>query len=205
MPFQRGGTGGIYMVHQESTISLEGAVHAKETQVQTMTKMALCVALCCVSGFISFPLPFTPGLVTALTMALGVTAFVLTPKQTFITICVYVMMGGIGLPIFPGGRGGLGALLGPTGGFYLAFPIAYLLVSYFKGKAINLKRYAIVNIILGVPLSYVGGLISMMLVMNVGLWEGLVMAVFPFIPGDIMKAVGAAFIAVKVNKVLANR
>jgi biotin transport system substrate-specific component len=31
------------------------------------------------------------------------------------------------------------------------------------------------------------------------------MAVFPFIPGDIMKAVAAAFVGVKVNKVLANR
>ena len=53
-----------------------------------MTKMALCVAFCCVTAYISFPLPFTPGLVTALTLALGVTAFVLTPKQTFMALLV---------------------------------------------------------------------------------------------------------------------
>ena len=90
------------MINQDSTINLNEAAQPKETQVQTMTKMALCIALCCVSAFISFPLPFTPGLVTALTMALGVTAFVLTPKQTFITVTLYVLMGGIGLPVFPG-------------------------------------------------------------------------------------------------------
>lgn len=198
-------TGGISMINQDSTINLNEAAQPKETQVQTMTKMALCIALCCVSAFISFPLPFTPGLVTALTMALGVTAFVLTPKQTFITVTLYVLMGGIGLPVFPGGMGGLGRLLGPTGGFYLVWPLVYTIVSCFKGKEINMKRYALVNIIFGVPLTYVGGLISMMLVMDVGLWQGLVMAVFPFIPGDIMKAVAAAFVGVKVNKVLANR
>ena len=44
----------------------------------------------------------------------------------------------------------------------------------------------------------------MMLVMKVGLWQGLLMAVFPFIPGDIMKALLAAFIGVRVNKMLEN-
>ena len=45
--------------------------------VRDMTKMAVCLAFCMVSAFISFPLPMTPGLVTALTIALDVTAFVL--------------------------------------------------------------------------------------------------------------------------------
>ena len=48
---------------------------------RAVTKIALCVAFCCVTAWFSFPLPFTPGLVTALTMALGLAAFVLTPKE----------------------------------------------------------------------------------------------------------------------------
>ena len=172
--------------------------------VRQMTKMALCLAFCCVSAFISFPLPFTPGLVTALTVALTVTALVLSPKLTFITIAAYVFLGAVGLPVFPGGMGGLGRLLGPTGGFYFGWPFVCLLVSLLKGKAVGFRRYALVAVLVGVPLTYVGGLISMMLVMQVGLWQGLIMAVFPFIPGDIMKALLAAFIGVRVNKMLAN-
>ncbi len=172
--------------------------------VRQMTKMALCLAFCCVSAFISFPLPFTPGLVTALTIALTVTALVLPPKLTFVTIAAYVFLGAIGLPVFPGGMGGLGRLLGPTGGFYFGWPFVCLLVSLLKGKVISFRRYAWVAVIVGVPLTYVGGLISMMLVMKVGLWQGLIMAVFPFIPGDIMKALLAAFIGVRVNKMLEN-
>lgn len=69
--------------------------------VRDMTKMAVCLAFCMVSAFISFPLPMTPGLVTALTIALDVTAFVLSPKLTFITVVAYVVLGAVGLPIFP--------------------------------------------------------------------------------------------------------
>lgn len=42
-----------------------GKKQAQLFTVQNMVKMALCIAFCCVSAFISFPLPFTPGLVTA--------------------------------------------------------------------------------------------------------------------------------------------
>ena len=59
---------------------------ASSITARDMTKIALCVAFCCVTAYISFPLPFTPGMVTALTLALGVTAFVLPPKQTFLAL-----------------------------------------------------------------------------------------------------------------------
>lgn len=170
--------------------------------VQEMMKMALCIAFCAVSAFISFPLPFTPGLVTALTVALTVTALVLPPRLTFIAIASYVFLGCIGLPILPGGVGGLGRILGPTGGFYLGWPFVCAIVSWLKGQDINIRRYMLVSVLVGVPLTYVGGLISMMQVMQVGLWQGLTMAVFPFIPGDIMKALLAAIIGVRVNKML---
>lgn len=187
-------------MQKETAISLS----KEKYTTRHMTKMALCLAFCCVSAFISFPLPFTPGLVTALTVALTVTALVLPPKLTFITIAAYVFLGAVGLPVFPGGMGGLGRLLGPTGGFYFGWPFVCLLVSLFKGRGISFRRYALVAVFIGVPLTYVGGLISMMLVMQVGLWQGLIMAVFPFIPGDIMKALLAAFIGMRVNKMLEN-
>ena len=99
----------------------------------------------------------------------------------------------------------MGRILGPTGGFYLAWPVAYYLVSLLKGRDISFKRYSLVGIIVGVPLLYAGGLASMMLLMDIDLQAGLMMAVLPFIPGDIMKSLGAAFLGVKVNKMLAKQ
>ncbi|MBR4696618.1 MAG: biotin transporter BioY, partial [Selenomonadaceae bacterium] len=61
------------------------------------------------------------------------------------------------------------------------------------------------NILIGVPLTYAGGLISMMLLLDVNFWQAMTMAVFPFIPGDIMKALAAAFLGVRINQALASR
>ena len=173
-------------------------------QVRDLTKMAMCVALCCVTAYISFPLPFTPGYVTALTFALSLSAYLLTPRQTFAVILIYILMGAVGLPVFAGGEG-LSRLVGPAGGFYFAWPIAYALLSLAKGEPPNFKRYLVTNILIAVPITYVGGVMSMMLVLDVGLWQAMTMAVLPFIPGDLMKATAAALLGVKIQKVLGGR
>ena len=67
------------------------------------------------------------------------------------------------------------------------------------------RRCNAAGIIVGVPLLYVGGLTSMMLLMDIDLKAGLMMAVLPFIPGDVIKALGAAFLGVKINKMLARQ
>ena len=173
-------------------------------QARDLTKMSLCVALCCVTAYISFPLPFTPGLVTALTFALSLTAYLLPPKQTFAVVTIYILLGAVGLPVFAGGQG-LSRLVGPAGGFYFAWIPAYALLSLAKGAVPNFKRYLAANILIAVPITYLGGLISMMLVLKVGVFEAAMMAVFPFIPGDIIKAAAAAVLGVKLQKNLERR
>ena len=173
-------------------------------QVRDLTKMSMCVALCCVTAYISFPLPFTPGMVTALTFALSLTAYLLPPKQTFTVILIYILLGAVGLPVFAGGSG-LGRLLGPAGGFYFAWLVAYALLSRFKGEIPNLKRYFLANLLIAVPITYAGGLISMILLLDVNFFEAMTMAVLPFIPGDILKAFAAAILGVKLQKSLGGR
>ena len=95
----------------------------------------------------------------------------------------------------------MGKLFGPTGGFIIAFVIAYPIVSWLKGTGNSFKRFLLTAVFVGIPLTYVGGLTSMMLLMDVSFWQALVMAVFPFIPGDVLKAALAAFLGVKLNKV----
>ena len=173
-------------------------------QVRDLTKMAMCVALCCVTAYISFPLPFTPGYVTALTFALSLSAYLLPPRQTFTVVLIYILMGAVGLPVFAGGEG-LSRLVGPAGGFYFAWIPAYALLSLAKGESPNFKRYMLANVLIAVPITYVGGLASMMLVLDVNLLQAMTMAVFPFIPGDLMKAAAAAVLGVKLQKILGGR
>ena len=84
-----------------------------------LTKMALLTALLCVSAWISFPLPFSPAMVTALTLVATLTGLLLQPKDAFIVFVVYVLLGAVGLPVFVGGTAGLGKLLGTYRGLYL--------------------------------------------------------------------------------------
>lgn len=167
-----------------------------------LCKMALCVALYCVSAYIFIPLPFTTAVITAMTIAFNLAAFILTPKQTLLTLIAWLFLGSVGLPVFAGGTAGLGKVFGPTGGFIIGFVIAYPLVSYFKGKKNSLLRYTLSAVCIGIPITYIGGVISMMAVLDIGLWEACIMAVFPFIPGDIAKSVLAAFIGIKLNRIL---
>ena len=173
-------------------------------QVKDLTKMAMCVALCCVTAYISFPLPFTPGMVTALTFTLSLSAYLLTPRQTFTVILIYILLGAVGLPVLGGGQS-ISRLIGPTGGFYFAWLPAYALLSMFKGTSPNFKRYLLMNVLIAMPITYAGGLMSMILILDVNLWQALTMAVLPFILGDILKATAAAILGVKLQKVLGGR
>ena len=169
---------------------------------RSITKIALCVAFFCVTAYLSFPLPFTLSMVSALTLAMGLAAFVLTPKETFVAISVYILIGLCGIPVFTGGTAGPGKLFGPTGGFILIWLFVYPLVSALKGATPNFRRYAFVDIVVGMPLTYVGGLASLLFWMDVSLWQAVMMAVVPFIPGDIVKCFSAAALGVRVNNML---
>jgi biotin transport system substrate-specific component len=46
---------------------------------------------------------------------------------------LYILLGVVGLPVFASGEAGPQALLGPTAGFLLAFPVAALAESFVAG------------------------------------------------------------------------
>ena len=59
---------------------------------------------------------------------------VLGKRLGFISQIIYVLLGTIGLPVFAQFSGGIGIILGPTGGFILSFPIIAFIVGYFSEK-----------------------------------------------------------------------
>lgn len=173
-------------------------------KINELTKMSICIAIICISAYISFPLPFSPVMITAQTIAINLVALILTPKQSFIVTLLYIILGAFGLPVFSGGTSGFGRIFGPTGGFILGFLIITPLMSYFKGKDYNFKRYLSVTIIIGMIVLYAFGAVFMSVVQTISIVQALSLAVFPFVVGDIFKCVLSSFIAVKLNKVFNN-
>lgn len=164
--------------------------------------MSICIAIICVSAYISFPLPFTPAMITAQTIAINLVALILTPKQSFLVVLLYILLGAFGLPVFSGGASGFGKLFGPTGGFIIGFLIMAPLISYLKGKNNSFKRYLSVTILIGMTVLYAFGAVYMSIVQKISIISALLLAVFPFIVGDILKCILSSFIAVKLNKIL---
>ena len=167
-----------------------------------MAKMAMCVALISIGGYIAFPTSFSPVLVTATTLALGITALVLPPKQTAVAILVWILLGAVGIPVFSGGQGGIGKLLGPSGGFFPGFWLGYVGVSLLKGSKYDWKRYLLVLLVVAFPFTYAFGIAYLMYALHIEMWQAMTMAMFSFIPGDVLKAVATAFLGVRLNKVL---
>lgn len=169
-------------------------------KTKDLTKISLCVALLCISSYIVIPLPFSLASITAQTIIINLIGLIMLPKEAFITMFIFILLGACGLPVFSGGTGGIGRLFGPTGGYLLGYLIAAVVISILKGKEVNIKRYLFVTMVVGIPIIYLCGLTTMKIYMKGNLIQLLTASVFPFIPGDILKCILGSYIAVVLNK-----
>ena len=169
-------------------------------KTKDLTKISLCVALLCISSYIVIPLPFSLASITAQTIIINLIGLIMLPKEAFITMFIFILLGACGLPVFSGGTGGIGRLFGPTGGYLLGYLTAAVVISILKGKEVNIKRYLFVTMVVGIPIIYLCGLTTMKIYMKGNLIQLLTASVFPFIPGDILKCILGSYIAVVLNK-----
>ncbi|MCL2855034.1 MAG: biotin transporter BioY [Defluviitaleaceae bacterium] len=150
----------------------------KKTSVRYMAHVGLFVAFIAVCSQISVPLaggvPFT-----LQTFAISLTGLILGWKKGLCAVLVYILLGAAGAPVFAQFRGGFGVLLGPTGGFILAFPILAVM-SGFAGHKDNLLRWVVV-ISIGVALLLLFGAVFFSIHGGIGLSQSLGATVSPFI------------------------
>ena len=89
---------------------------------QTICQVAIFAAIIAICAQIRMPLiggvPFT-----LQTTGVALAGAVLGAKKGVAAVFVYILLGGIGLPVFNGFLGGVGILFGPTGGFIMTFPL----------------------------------------------------------------------------------
>lgn len=181
-----------------------GVNKERRISVAEMTKISLCTALLAISSYIVFPIPFTPIMLTAQTIIVNLIGLILTPLHAAISVMLFILLGAIGLPIFAGGEGGLGALLGPTGGFIIGFLFSAIAISYFKGKKHNILRYVLATVFIGMPVTYLLGASYMSYILNMDYMRAIQLAVIPFLLGDTIKCLMASMVATRINKILDN-
>lgn len=156
-----------------------------------MAYIAMSTALISVCAWISVPsaVPFTMQ-----TFAVFLTAGVLGSRRALVAVSLYVVLGAIGLPVFAGMQGGLGVLVGATGGYISGF----LPAAFIAGLRHSGKRDSMVDIILMIigllvcytfgtlwyALGYLGGM--------EGIGAALTACVLPYVIPDLLKILLAA-------------
>lgn len=177
---------------------------ASVNKTAEMTRMALMVAMNCVSAYIIIPLPFSLSPIALQTLIVNLTGYVLNAKQAFMTMLVYLLVGLAGVPVFTGGSAGPGKLFGPTGGYIIGFLFTAVFLAYFRGEKYSFKRYALLGCVIGIPLIYVFGVVQLKLITGMGWDKAIMTGALPFIPLDIVKCLAAAVIAYPINRIFAN-
>lgn len=149
--------------------------------------------------------PFGPVPFTLQTFAMVFAFLALRPKDAIVSIAVYLAMGAVGLPVFSSMRGGIGMLLGPTGGFLWGFLLgAVVAVAFLKvADARKPERPLAVDFIAAVlflAVCYLCGWLQLAAVAHMGMAAAFATAVAPFIVIDAVKLVLAVLTARAVRK-----
>ena len=113
-----------------------------------------------------------------------------------------MIVGLAGLPVFSGFSGGLGKLLGPTGGYIIGFifmaAVSGMIIEKFRGK---LYMY-IVGMIIGCVITDVFGTAWLAYHLHMPFGAAMAVGVIPFIPGDLIKIAAAVAIGPVIRKQL---
>ena len=167
----------------------------KKTKLTTrdMVYTAMFACLMTICAWISIPgqVPFT-----LQTMGVFLAVGLLGGKRGTLAILIYILLGAVGLPVFSGFKGGIGALLGTTGGYIVGF-LASALVMWGMEKAFGKAKWVLpVSMVLGLIACYAFGTAWFLVVYTrakgaISLAAVLGMCVIPYIIPDIIKIVCA--------------
>lgn len=136
-------------------------------------------------------LPWTPVPITGQSFAVLLSGLVLGSRRAFLAQMLYLSEGVLGLPFFSGGAAGLAHLVGPTGGYLVAFPFAAAFTGFLAERGWDrrpvtmfLAMLAGSTIVFGLGLAQLSRFVPADTLLATGL--------LPFVPGDLMKSALAA-------------
>ncbi|WP_160031657.1 biotin transporter BioY [Paenibacillus sp. An7] len=173
-------------------------------KTKEMVFAALFAALIGVLGMLPpIPLGFIPVPITAQTLGVMLAGCFLGKKTAGISLILFIVLVALGLPLLAGGNGGLSALLGPTSGYIFSWPVAAFFIGFMTEKCwgkLKTWKLFLINFVFGVLLVSLIGAPVMALITNTPVWAGLIGALV-FIPGDCIKALVAAIVAVQLRAI----
>ena len=175
-----------------ATVSLQAAPMIRAAAV------ALAVLLTAAAAQFTLPLPFTAVPFTLGPLAVLLTGAALGARLGFVTQALYLAAGAIGLSVFtpsvtlpPGAL----RLIGPTGGYLLAYPVAAFVVGYLAQRGWD-RRYltSLAAMLVGLTIIFAAGVSWLAIAFTGSFAVAFAQGAAPFILADLVKAAAAALI-----------
>ncbi len=174
------------------------------SKIKDLVLISLFSAIIVVCSLITIPtaIPFT-----LQTFAIFLCLNLLGAKKGLISIIIYILLGVVGLPVFSGFNGGIGALFNVTGGFIFGF-IFSALVYWIITIIFRSKSAKVVNIVAsfsGLIVCYLSGTVWYILFFikngeNISFISAIAVCVLPFIIPDILKILLSISISERIKK-----
>lgn len=159
---------------------------------------AMFAALIAVCSILSIPIGSVP--VTLQTFAVCLSAALLGWKCGVLSVLVYILLGAAGLPVFAGMAGGVGVLIGPTGGYIVGFLPTAALIGLVAERSGRRALPLALSMIGGVLICYAVGTAWFTAVTARGIGESLLLCVVPFLIPDALKIAAAMLLSNRLYK-----
>jgi len=166
--------------------------------VRRVFAVAVFVMLTALGAYAAVPVPGSAVPVTLQTLFVSLAGVLLGARLGAAAMTTYLLIGFMGAPVFSFGFGGPAVLLGPTGGYLLAFPLAAAVTAMLappRGATSALATLRLgIAILLGMFVWFAGGFAQLTLLLGDPL-RAFTAGVVPFLLGDVVKTIAALLIA----------
>jgi biotin transport system substrate-specific component len=187
-------------------VSIGAASAAAWTSIRIASVLFL-TALTAAAAQVSVHVPFTPVPFTLQPMVVLIGAAVLGPRLGALSQALYLLLGVAGLPVFAASPilpQGAARLMGPTGGYLLAYPLAAYVTGWLASRGFD-RRYltSIVAMLAGLATLFAGGVLWLAYFapgQPIGLRAALAAGLYPFIVADLIKVAFASAVLPAVWK-----
>ncbi len=169
----------------------------EQLKLRSMIVTALFAAVIGVMAQITIPLPYVP--ITGQTLAIGLAATILGARYGTMSVLLYLIIGATGVPVFAEFSGGLGKLVGPTGGYLIGFiPAAFIIGWYMEKTSFSFKNAMIANTI-GMFVTLAFGTAWLKIAADLTWMAAIAGGATPFIVVGLIKAALASWVGIIVR------
>ena len=163
------------------------------TQLRQTVYASLMAALTAVGAYIVIPIGPVPIVLQNFFVLL--TGLLLGRKWGLISVAAYLLAGLCGLPVFAGGAGGIGRLVGPTGGYLAGYLPAVYLIGLVSEQGRGRVLPDVLAMVCGCLIVYLVGVVWLKILTGMPLAKTVVVGMLPFLPGDAIKIAAAVPVA----------